>query len=122
MITEHILTHEQSLAVKKLGFNEICLGYYNTDPYLKKPMFNMVKPFEHEWCLPAPLKSQFFKWVRENHRIYHDVTFRSVSGKWEYSLGECSSGFLCGGAYNYNTYEESELACIDRIIEIIKNK
>lgn len=61
----------QALTLKELGFDEPCLGYWNIDPYLPKPTFNLVKPFEHEWCLPAPLYQQAinFLYICSNKQI-----------------------------------------------------
>jgi hypothetical protein len=63
MKKEEFVPYEQAVALKELGFDEPCFGYYNIDPQLKTPAFNMVKPFEHEWCLPAPLYQQAFRWL-----------------------------------------------------------
>ncbi|MBU3748213.1 MAG: hypothetical protein FGM36_13095, partial [Burkholderiaceae bacterium] len=54
---------------KHLGFDESCMAYHNIDPYLGAPTFNLVKPFDHEWCLPAPLYQQAFRWFRDKHNI-----------------------------------------------------
>ena len=59
------IPYEQALELKELGFNEPCFGYWNIDPYLPKPTFNLVKPFDHEWCVPAPLYQQAFRWFRD---------------------------------------------------------
>jgi hypothetical protein len=48
------IPYEQALALKGLGFDEPCFGYYSIDSLnLKSPTFNLEKPFEYEWCLPA---------------------------------------------------------------------
>jgi hypothetical protein len=60
-MNKEFIPHEQALElIKELGFDEDCLAYYNIDPYLPKPTLNFFRPFEHEWCLPAPLYQQAF--------------------------------------------------------------
>jgi hypothetical protein len=70
-MNKEFVPYEQALALKELGFNEPCFGYYNTDPYLGSPAFNLVKPFDHEWCLPAPLYRQVinFLYICSNKQI-----------------------------------------------------
>lgn len=78
--------------LKDKGFNEECLAYWNADPFLKSPAFNIAKPFVHEWCLPAPLYQQVIDWLREKHEIYISVNpsngimifNRKSENKWPY--------------------------------------
>ena len=103
--------YEQALELKELGFNEPCLGYWNIDPYLPKPTLNMVRPFDHEWCVPAPLYQQAFRWFREKYNMHY---FIDVSdGIWFFDRWSFDG---------YKTYEEAELACLEKLIEISKTK
>jgi hypothetical protein len=121
--------YEQALALKELGFDEPCFGYYNIDPQLKNPAFNMVKPFEHIWCLPAPLYQQAFRWFREKHGIFVSIvpnrhgSLDSFIG-WIYVPLNGSTKDINVGDYKigFNTPEEAELACLIKLIEIVKNK
>ncbi len=120
---KEFIPYEQALELKELGFNEECLGYHNIDPYLPNPTFNLVKPFEHEWCLPAPLYQQAFRWFREKYKWNHSIlTKRFPNIEYGYLLcvmeGEASVWNISG----FNTYEEAELACLKKLIEIAKNK
>ena len=110
-MNENFLNYKQSLAVKELGFDEPCLGYWNIDPYLPKPTFNMVRPFDHEWCVHAPLKQQIFRWFREKHNIHYPISV--CEGIWY---------FQAWSLKGYKTYEEAEDACINKIIDAFKQK
>ena len=112
------IPYEQALALKELGFDEPCLGYYNIDPQLKTPAFNMVKPFEHEWCLPAPLYQQAFRWFREKYKLDNWV-YCSDENKGYFAIIVSHRKLVI---YNEikNTYEEAELACLKKLIEIVK--
>jgi len=116
------VTHEQALAVKELGFNEECLGYYNIDTYLSNPAFNLIRPFEHEWCLPAPLKQQAFKWFREKHNLIGIVEGGYTDGKnvfsyvvWRGSDDDWADDY-------YDDYDKVENMLIDKLIEILKQR
>jgi len=62
-MTKEFVPYQEALELKQLGFDETCFGYWNIDPYLPNPTFNLVKPFDHEWCIPAPLYQQAFRWL-----------------------------------------------------------
>jgi len=130
------IPYEQVLALKELGFDEPCFGYWNIDPYLPKPTFNLLKPFEHEWCLPAPLYQQAFRWFREKYNSHHSIT-RLPQGAldadnknnkvlkkyaWFISKDDLNPTIPNDGSGKCDTYEEAELECLKKLIEIIKTK
>ena len=66
--------------LKEKGFDQQCLAYYNTDPYLKIPVFNLTKPFEHEWVLPTPLWQQAIDWLKSK-----GILITELWNGWEYA-------------------------------------
>jgi hypothetical protein len=108
------IPYEQALALKELGFGEPCFGYYSIDRFnLKTPTFNITKPFDHEWCLPAPLYQQAFRWFREKCGLNHFVEPDVDCGPNYYN-----AYVLCSLVYHGNNYEEAELACLKKLIEL----
>jgi hypothetical protein len=125
-MNKEFVTYEQALTLKELGFDEDCLGYYNIDPYLQNPTFNLVKPFEHEWCLSAPIKQQVFRWFREMYgfhfysyqiKLYPDGDYPTKiwHGKINDEFVNTENGLAKSHFYSY---EEAENACIDKLLEI----
>ena len=131
-MTQEFVPYEQALALKELGFDEPCFGYYNIDPYLETPAFNMVKPFEHEWCLPAPLYQQAFRWFRKKYKLNSETPYlpnvekygivvsdmtikpKDLSKNENFKRGvEITNNFA-----QYDTHEEAELACLKKLIQI----
>ena len=100
---KEFVTYTQSLALKELGFDEPCFGYYDNGVFI----FWYDSKQETELLLncSAPLKQQVFRWFRE-----------------KLSEAIIEGGFRSGQSAKYTTYEEAELACINELIEIIKNK
>ena len=137
-MTQEFVTYEQALTLKELGFDEPCFkGYISNGNFVEsKKLFQNSKikePIEKGSCT-APLYQQAFRWFREKHDLYHNV--------WNYTHGEPTDLIPNGFTYSidedwttiigkkedgyfekyYNTYEEAELACLDKLIEIVKNK
>ncbi len=113
--------YAEALALKELGFNDSAFGYYNIDPQLKTPAFNLAKPFDHEWCLPAPLYQQAFRWFREKEydfNIVKELSNDLVTRVYVYWCGYLGIGI--DRSEEYETYEEAELACLVKLIEIVK--
>ena len=126
-MNKEFIPYEESSALKELGFNEPCFGYWNIDPYLPKPTLNLVKPFDHEWCIPAPLYQQAFRWFRDKHKI-HAVVEITIESQWYFSIYNLAAKRnaeiedIIDYKEGFITYEESELACLKKLIEIVKNK
>ena len=121
------IPYEQALELKELGFNEPCFGYWNIDPYLPKPTFNLVKPFDHEWCVPAPLYQQAFRWFRDTKLSDACVCryqSRDDGGIYFYYVINHDYGIEETRHFKegFFSYEEAELACLKELIEIVKNK
>jgi hypothetical protein len=130
-MTEHFLTYEQSLAVKELGFDEPCLAWHVS----KEHGLEIGQVYERDLikdAVIAPLKSQFFKWVREKYNLRGFIGFRLDVKQFDCHIYDMS---LSGLEYvkqrtmkEYNkdtlvgTYEQAEDACINKIIQILKEK
>jgi hypothetical protein len=128
-ISHEFIPYEQALELRELGFDgrEECLAYYNTNPRYTKPSLDMVKPMDHEFCLPSPLYQQAFRWFREKyfldaeiylnhelgHKFYHYLILQLVRENIEWKSRNITK---------FKTYEEAELACLKKLIELVKNK
>ena len=65
------------------------------------------------------------RWFREKHNVYSIILPSYTDNKvvkdrffYELAIGKK----LKQGLEYHNTYEEAELACLDKLIEIVKNK
>ena len=137
MLEKEFVPYEESLALKELGFDEKCLAYYKENElYQEAGVCYINADFEETmvWdeMLPnrncaAPLYQQAFRWFRDKN---YDVSFR----KMDYGDDSVFTGYyytiykgmetidLHGADKRCKTYEEIELACLKRLIEIVKEK
>ena len=105
-----------ALKLKELGFDESCFGFYYDDGELKIKEGNISRL----GYINAPTFSQAFRWFREKHKIDSHVD-RGFKDEYYYTILENRKYRPINGFYN-NSYEEAELACLDKLIEIVESK
>jgi hypothetical protein len=134
---KEFVTYEQALALKELGFNAIPIGgfkqgsiFYFENGKLYYDYLPMYSSSAHKGQIIAPLKQQVFRWFREKYNILHAIVVPikiTASDKegYRYSwviIDEQEECIVDDSLLGYSTYEEAENACIDKLIELIKNK
>tara|TARA_R110000868_G_scaffold101359_3_gene279048 strand:- start:297 stop:662 length:366 start_codon:yes stop_codon:yes gene_type:complete len=119
MNKELFVPYEQALALKELGFNEPCFAIYEDKKWQLVEFKNSIS---YELCLktdtfPAPTFSQAFRWFRKEHGLYDTIS------KNGYMIeGELNKEFLRITKLSLKSHEEAELACLIKLIEIVKTK
>jgi hypothetical protein len=124
---------ELALKLKELGFDESCFGYYSKG-VLSIEIIKSGKIFTNEdtiyfdkdsSCL-APTFSQAFRWFRDEHGVsiyvcpledgsaFYHMVYTNINVPF--------SNRICSLPSKWNTYEEAELACLDKLIEIVETK
>ena len=130
---KEFVPYEIALELKSLGFNEPCMKGY-TEEYKKLISFSSTYTNTSvEKTLPtkpltAPLYQQAFRFFREKYKISGEISsdfyLEGKDNEWEYNiyqLGKEDDGYV--GTINiFKTYEEAELECLKKLIEIVKNK
>jgi len=122
---KEFVPYELAVKLKSLGFHEHCFGYYYT---LNGKDWKFIGKTEYhnlddemiigsKFTLLAPLYQQAFRWFREkgflidfssHNKDAHDFYF-----KWSPDKSILSD--------YYGTYEEAELACLQKMVEIVEN-
>lgn len=133
---KEFIPYEQALDLKELGFDEPCLFAY----YGKSDISNFKESdyvlcgdrhntsFQKDGRVSAPLYQQVFRWFREKYQLSSWI-YTSDDKKFYYSILK-NKRFMISEFYTvtkikipnkiYNTYEESELACLNKLIRIVK--
>ena len=115
-----------SKQVKQLGFNEECFGYY-VDVEVANPflVIRRISNTQGGYFTLAPLYQQAFRWFREKYNI--EVTIRPVP-KFDIDKSREVVFYIDGifiSTLRFTTdksYEEAELECLKKLIEIVKQK
>jgi hypothetical protein len=125
IMKNEFIPYELALELKQLGFDEPCFGYYNSG--VKNPLeVEYSIPYDHKEYLSAPLYQQAFRWFRDVHNLKGGIEY--IGGLtpettwWDiYVVGHFNTNYK-EMSMNYQSYEEAELACLKKLIEIVKIK
>jgi hypothetical protein len=116
-----LIPYNEALELKQLGFDEFCFIKYWIN---NEGLANTKWYWNHNggMKLSAPTFSQAFRWFREKH----DLQYWMHDGGY---LGKCFikiTGYKHDKFYFSSSepmeYEEAELACLRKLIEIAKTK
>ena len=123
-MNKEFVPYEQALALKELGFDEPCFGYYKPNGELDYIENHILKDFPYlaknsEWqdLVAAPTFSQAFRWFREKYNFYNQI---HKGYGWEGIVRNSSNGDILWNDGTYNSTEEAELECLKKLIEIVK--
>ena len=132
---KEFVLYEEALALKELGLDDPCVFYVNKNN--ESFIYNFqTHPDEFiEWCggnvIKAPTYSQAFRWFREKHNIssyvdyykngnYENIWYFIIKTKdHEYQFDGSDLTEYCDEPY-YKNHEEAELACLKKLIELVK--
>jgi hypothetical protein len=120
-MTTVFVPYEQALALKELGFDEPCFGWYsNMDGNVFRQGYCETY-LGIENCAKAPLYQQAFRWFREKYGLHYQIEYMDDYLQYGYVITEISINTELEEKYKF-TYEEAELECLKKLIEIVKNK
>ena len=131
-IEKEFVPYDLALELKELGFDEKCFGFYglSRDDYktIRLSIFQNLKtdylPDVHhlDVTCDAPLFQQTLRFFREKYMLSGEIyIFKNI---WNFDIEDISnsiqlytSDIMC-----YNSYEEAELECLVKLIDIVKKQ
>lgn len=137
---KEFVTYEQALSLQELEpdeFDGVCLagscfagyfksifnGTYDLFTYYEFERQTFITHLSHpDTVIPAPTRSQTFRWFREKHNLFVQPNeTKDKDGNWYYFsiTGGKKRTEITDGSFKY---EEAELACLNKLIEIVKEK
>jgi hypothetical protein len=127
-MTSEFIPYDLALRIKELEFDEPCLAIYsNANPKtglytLKKYRLKLIKQAsQKDKGVKAPLYQQAFRWFRDEHGISGSIQIEHDAYQWSiFEEGETSG--LASDNWDGTDYEEAELACLEKLIEIVESK
>lgn len=117
MIEQEFVPYDEALTLKELGFNEPCHRGWNED-------YKIWYHPDSSIVVDNPTFSQAFRWFREKYNKLSVIDH--ATGGWYFVIREIGGSTdpmlkaLCGSGLK--SYEEAELACLRKLIEIANEK
>ncbi len=141
---KEFVPYELAVKLKSLGFNKPCFAKYTIIPedeidwfmipeqgITNKTSFGSSKnynskSFEEEGTISAPTFSQAFRWFREKYHIHGEPFYKGGLNKqtswYDYKIYSTIDWINTNPKQQWKTYEEAEIACLERLIEIVESK
>ena len=135
---KEFIPYEQALELNELGFDEPCFGKYLSSLQSDWKVYELIlemgmnEEFEDnrntyllEEACSSPTYSQAFRWFREKYGYNCFITSSKLDGKWYYFREDLDDRWNDSEPEltpKFDSFEESELACLKKLIEIVKEK
>lgn len=130
------IPYEHALALKELKFDEPCFGYYvgkDKEVYMSSEILSAPFQFrlESKTTFVAPTFSQAFRWFREKYNLHHSISILQRACRYHFEIRtiEYESDLKPFGDNKIiyedgprKKYEDIELECLKKLIEVVKNK
>jgi hypothetical protein len=123
MLEKEFVPYEEALALKELGFDEPCNTCYDKLEMVASygaSVFDYKNYNTSGYMVSRPTFSQAFRWFRYKHNLNPLIAFCEYAieseNAWKYTLDNPTKILMWDG--KFNTYEEAELACLKKLIEI----
>ena len=134
-MNKEFCTYEQAVVLKELGYYGLEFGQWWEDKddgekflFTGDDMSEEHDQHDIRYICEAPLKQQVFRWFREKYNILGTI-YSNASGylfEWHDAIGGTQRGCSEYEGPNdsgcWDSYEETEDACIDKLIELVKTQ
>ena len=118
MLEKYFIPYDRALKLKELGFDEECLATIDQTEYVhikgtkKSPRGSMMYD-----TIDCPLFCQVFDWFREKYNL-NSFIIDSKSYNWYFNINDMVKDDVVSETLYFKTFEEAQLACLDKLIEI----
>jgi hypothetical protein len=141
-VDKEFVPYEEALELKELGFDEPCLSYYTDGNYTldkdgNKTNFVLLSAkLRGELSGHGTVRNSLFKWLKDNDRTSGELyvlsnsttaptfsqAFRWFREKYDLFIAivHYENGYSINDLRRFETYEEAELTCLRKLIEIQK--
>jgi hypothetical protein len=125
-MTKEFIPYEQALALKELGFEYIATIFAYDDAKELYTRSGIPHDFNIRGLLSAPLYQQAFRWFREKYDLFFNIYSSDPARTdvyWNiFIFGKTKNRQDVKLEYVSMIYEETELECLKKLIEIVKEK
>ena len=123
---KEFVPYDPAIRMKGLGFDEPCLGCYsNGELVYSSHTNNNMQRFRYS----APLYQQAFRWFRKkgfeiNSTFHKEYLENGDKDIYEVNIEDTNSSkvYFITPLNGFKSFEEAELACLTKLIEIVEKE
>ena len=122
---QEYVPYEIALELKQLGFDEYCMGacYYEWQNRGKTQIvLHTPDEYDSHDGVKAPLFQQAFRFFREEYGLISEIIWMTALPTHNTFSARIKSSEKTEYMKECDTYEGSELDCLRKLIELVKNK
>lgn len=123
---KEFVPYAEAFELRDVGFDEPCIcGYSKSTEQLET--YSRFLVTKDSFTVDAPTFSQAFRWFRKKYQIVCVIDFYNDGDLWEDTMYTVTisefehfkshDSFV---QFEYKTYEEAELACLRKLIDLTK--
>jgi hypothetical protein len=114
-MNKDFVPYELALELKQLGFDEPCFASIDQTDFIhiKGTEYPIRGAMIYD-AINCPTYLQAFRWFRDKFNCHHTI---NLNKKY---VGIAYSSVVNFSIDEFNTYEEAELECLKKLIEIVK--
>ena len=120
-INNQFIPYNLALDLKELGFNEKCFGFYDLS-YKFRLAFTSDQNFYEQQKCSAPTFSQAFRFFREKYGLHYIICKNIQMDGYGYREVILIPYMEENENTIFKTYEEAEVECLVKLIDIVKNE
>ena len=117
---KEFVPYELAVKIKELGFAEPCIaGYSNSTEKLE--FYSRPLVTKDSFTVDAPTFSQVFRFFREKYDLFGIILpYLIIGNQWYYKITNRNNSSGLPFEEGFDTYEEAELNCLKKLIQIVK--
>ena len=117
-MVKDFIQYTEALELKQLGFDKPCLATIDQTDFIhiKGTEYPIRGAMIYD-TIDCPTYSQAFRWFRDNGKVVEIFSQLLPSNKYKWGFKIQGVEGITDGFF---TYEEAELACLKKLIEIVK--
>lgn len=126
-MNNEFIPYRQAISLQELNFNEPCMMvYYQPDNDREQLIYYLEFETIGGYYIKAPLYQQAFRWFREKYNLHSLIEPVLIEDNdqimYDYMVLEKDGMKEEYNNIPYSSYDEAEIACLDKLIEIVKSK
>ena len=121
---KELISYNDSLMLRELGFDEACFAWYSKGQLILEHhiIFTGDQYYMRKEDCNAPTFSQAFRFFREKHSLHSNIKCVNTTSNNHFRFEIELNGETLACTNRIDSYEKAELACLQKMIELVKNK